>query len=138
VLTFRRSPPIPLRSVDRADFDVDHVPSNGETSHAGLADTRSLDQFGLETALRNCALPMEPAGAVTPVACKSLKDFRRIEPHLKSILGPVICRTKPAEAIEAEILRLRSAQLARRAETRTPKSESCRTWSLCLPLLRPS
>ena len=120
---------MPLRSADRADFDMDYVLPNGETSHAGRADTRALDQFGLETALRNCALPMEPAGAVTPVACKSLKDFRRLEPHLKSILGPVICRPKPAEAIEAEILRLRSVQLARRAETRTPKSESCRTWS---------
>lgn len=126
---FHRSPPVALKSADRADFDVTHRTPNGETSHAGRADTRGLDQIGLETALRNCALPMEPAGSVTPVACKSLQDFRRIEPHLRTLLGPVICRMKPADAIEAEILRLRSGQLARRAETRTPRAESCRTWS---------
>ncbi len=129
VLTFHRSPPVPLKSANRADFDTGSARANGETSHAGRADTRSLDHMGLETALRNCALPMEPAGAVTPVACKSVQDFRRLEPHLKSLLGPVICRTKPADTIEAEILRLRSGQLARRAETRTPRAESCRTWS---------
>ena len=52
-----------------------------------------------------------------------------MEPHLRSRLGPVACRLKPPEVIETEILRLRAAHLARRAETRTASSDSCRAWS---------
>ena len=129
VPTFQRSPPVPLRSADRVDLDVTSGTPNGETSHAGRSDVRALDRLGLETALRNRALPLEPAGAVTPVACSDVAEFKRLEPHLKSRLGPVVCRKKPAEVIENEILRLRASHLARRAETRTPATESCRNWS---------
>ena len=129
MLTFQKPAPVPLRSADRIDIDISGGPSNGETSHAGRSDARALDRLGLETALRNTALPLEPAGAITPVACASLADFRRLEPHLKSICGPVACRTKPPSIITDEILRLRAAHLARRAEKRTTLRESCRNWS---------
>ncbi len=95
----------------------------------GRADARALDRIGVETALRNHLLPLEPAGAITPVASASLAAFQRMEPHLRALLGDVVCRIKPAEAIEAEILTLRKAYLARRAELRTPTEESCRGWS---------
>lgn len=92
---------------------------------------RALDRIGLETALRNRLLPLESAGAVTPVACADPRDFHRLAPHLRSRLGPVSWRRKSARAIEAEILRLRAPYLARRAECRTPTPVSCRSWSGC-------
>ncbi len=118
-----------LGSADRVDLDTSPQSPDGSCSHAGRADVRALDRFGLESALRNHVLPLESAGAVTPIACASLQDFRRLEPHLRSMLGPVACRAKPRAVIEDEILRLRAARLARRAEVRTPIGESCRTWS---------
>ncbi len=129
MLTFQRSLPLALTSSDRSDLDVSSTLSNGETCHEGRADARGLDLLGLETALRHTALPLEPAGAITPVACASEAEFRRLEPQLKARLGPVACRRKPPEVIEAEILRLRSAHLTRRAESRTTPPESCRSWS---------
>ena len=111
------------------DLDKTARSFDGSCSHAGRADVRALDRFGLETALRNTVLPLESAGAITPVACPSLREFRRIEPHLNALLGPVICREKPRSVIEEEILRLRACNLARRAEVRTPRAESCRSWS---------
>ena len=96
---------------------------------AGLGDARGLDKLGLETALRHHVLPLTPAGIVTPVAAASQAEFRRMEPHLRAIFGPVVCRTWPRAMIEAELLSLRQAYLARRAEHRAPPRESCRTWS---------
>ena len=92
-------------------------------------DARALDRIGLETALRNHVLPLTPAGAVTPVAAASKTGFLRVEKHLRALLGPVVCRIATKTAIEAELLALRQAHLARRAEQRTPISESCRGWS---------
>lgn len=93
------------------------------------ADARALDRIGLETALRNHVVPMMPAGAVTPVAAPSLAVFHRMEPHLAALIGPVMCQIRPKERIEATILEMRCAYLARRAELRTPAEESCRVWS---------
>ena len=72
---------------------------------------------------------MERAGWVTPVACSHVDVFRRLEAGLTARLGPVVFRQKPEAAILAEIERLRAPYLVRRAETRTPASESCRGWS---------
>lgn len=96
---------------------------------SGRADARALDRIGLETALRNHVLPLDAAGAIIPIACPSLATFQRMEPHLRALLGNVACRIKPAETIEAEILSMRKAYLARRSECRTPTEESCRGWS---------
>ncbi len=126
---FQRTPSVLLKSANRADLDQTPLSPDGSSSHAGRADVRALDHIGLETALRNTVLPLENAGAITPVACASFRDFRRIKPHLNARLGPVAFREKPKAVIEDEILRLRAACLARRAEVRTPLSESCRTWS---------
>lgn len=120
--------PLVLKPATRADFDRTGD-LRRETSPAGRADARALDRIGLETALFNNILPMQSAGAATPVACSSLARYRALEPALRKRLGPVAYRHKPADAIEAEILRLRAPYLARRAETRTPARESCRHWS---------
>jgi cellulose synthase/poly-beta-1,6-N-acetylglucosamine synthase-like glycosyltransferase len=111
-------PPLFLSQQYRVDPDA-----------AEAADARALDRIGLETALRNQVLPLLPAGIVTPVAAPSLAAFHRMEPHLRALVGPVVCRLWPAERIEATILELRRAYLARRAELRTPPEESCRVWS---------
>ncbi|MCG6884513.1 MAG: glycosyltransferase [Silicimonas sp.] len=96
---------------------------------AGRGDARVLDRLGLETALRNHLLPLAPAGSVTPVAAARVSDFRRMEPHLRAIMGPVSCILSTRDNIETELLSLRQAYLARRAEHRAPADESCRTWS---------
>ncbi len=128
MLTFESTPPILLRPSHRADFDLRPNVSR-VISVAGRSDARGLDRIGWETALYHKVLPLEPAGAVTPVACPDAQTFMRLRPGLASRLGPVICRLKPARAIEDEILRLRAPYLAKRAERRTPTSESCREWS---------
>lgn len=120
LLRFERPAPLLLKNTARADLG---------TAESGYADARALDRIGIETALRNHLLPLVPAGAVTPIACADLAVFQRMEPHLRALLGNVACRIKPAEVIEAEILTMRKAYLARRAEVRTPSRESCRGWS---------
>ena len=129
MLTLARPAPLPLAPALRADFDVaaNGCPDGG-TPVAGRPDARALDRFGIETALRLQVLPMEPAGAIRPVACTSERAFRRLKPDLQAAFGPVICRVKPARAIEAEILRLRAPVLARRAEVSAPFEHSCRNW----------
>ncbi len=93
------------------------------------SDARALDRLGLETALRNHVLPLGSYGAIRPIAVPSIADFHRMEAHLRALFGPVVARIAPPEAIEDEILTMRSATLACRAEARAPARESCRTWS---------
>ncbi|MEM6387861.1 MAG: glycosyltransferase family 2 protein [Pseudomonadota bacterium] len=120
MLTLQRPPPLLLRNGQRCDrFD----------DATGQPDARALDRIGLETALRSHLLPLMDAGAITPVAATSRADFRRMEPHLRAVLGPVACKIATKEAIEEELLHMRRAHLACRAERRTPDAESCRTWS---------
>ena len=106
-----------------------HARSDLGDDESGIPDARALDRIGIETALRHRLLPLTPAGAVTPVACPSFSAFKRMEPHLRTLLGDVACRIRSAEVIEDQILTLRKAYLARRAEIRTPSVESCRGWS---------
>ena len=120
MLTLNGPPPLLLKETQRCDL------FEGGTWRP---DARALDRIGLETALRNHVLPLIPAGAVTPVAAASISDFRRVEKHLQALLGPVICRLSTKPAIEAQLLSMRQAHLARRAEQRTPLAESCRGWS---------
>lgn len=120
MLTLQRRPPHVLPRSARADIFDDTI---------GCGDPRALDRIGIETALRNHILPLESRGAVTPVAAASRARFRRLEPHLRALLGPVACTIRTPELIEASILNTRSAYLARRAERRAPLAESCRSWS---------
>ena len=85
----------------RADFDIIATPESA--SAAGRSDARALDHFGIETALKNHVLPLQPAGAARPVACASRADFRRLEPHLRARFGHVVCREKPRDVIEAAL-----------------------------------
>lgn len=128
MLTLQPDPPFVLKPSRRSDFER-ACPGPHDTSGAGRADARGLDCIGLETALFHKVLPMEPAGAVTPVACSSVAEFEKLEPALRDRLGPVVCRLKSAKAIEDEILSMRAAYLSRRAEMRTPSRDSCRDWS---------
>lgn len=99
------------------------------TADDATPDARALDRIGLETALRNLVLPLMPTGAITPVLADNSTTFRRLKPHLSALLGPVCCQLSSPTIIEASILDIRQAYLARRAEMRTPARESCRSWS---------
>lgn len=92
-------------------------------------DSRALDRFGIEKALRLRVLPLRPAGAVCPVASPDLDTFRRARPALERELGAVACCIASEDVIAEQIERLRAPTLARRAATRTPERDSCRTWS---------
>ena len=120
LLSLQRPRPLVLPHRSRSDL--------GNTA-MGRGDARLLDRIGVETALRNHILPLEPSGAVTPIASPTYATFRQLEPHLRALLGDIVCRIKPAEAIETEILTMRKAYMARRAEARTELAESCRGWS---------
>lgn len=120
LLRLQRPRPLVLPHSSRSDLGNPDI---------GRGDARLLDRVGVETALRNHILPLEASGAITPVASPTYATFRRLEPHLRVLLGDIVCRIKPAEAIEAEILTMRKAYMARRAEARTERGESCRGWS---------
>ena len=71
-------------------------------------DSRALDRFGIETALRLGLLPLRPAGAITPVAAARRADFDAALPDLERALGPVAyCRAERHE-IEAHIADMRA------------------------------
>ena len=92
-------------------------------------DSRALDRFGIEAALRLGLLPLRPAGAVTPVAGARRTDFDAALPELEKALGPVAyCRAERHE-IEAHIASMRAPTLSARAAARTALPESCRGWS---------
>ena len=92
-------------------------------------DPRALDRFGIEAALKLGVLPLQPAGAITPVAAERMRDFRRARPALERALGPVICCRARRDDIERRIVGLRAPSLASRAACRTARVESCRGWS---------
>lgn len=92
-------------------------------------DPRALDRIGIETALQLGVLPLQPAGAVTPVVTEGYRQFRDARAKLERTLGPVICARAHRDDIERRILALRAPTLAARAALRTPESVSCRNWS---------
>lgn len=93
-------------------------------------DARALDRIGIETALRHGILPLQPAGAVTPVAVSQPSDFRDALTDLQRALGPVACCLTDISEIRAQIVAMRAPTLASRATQRTLPIESCRNWSI--------
>ena len=81
LLSLQRPRPLVLPHRSRSDL--------GNTA-MGRGDARLLDRIGVETALRNHILPLEPSGAVTPIASPTYATFRQLEPHLRALLLSLI------------------------------------------------
>ncbi len=93
------------------------------------ADARLLDLITPEYALRRGVLPLRRNGSVTLIASGSCDTFRRQQPHLEALLGPVAHVIMSPAAIRGAIAAARGPQMAARALVRTSHRESCRSWS---------
>jgi cellulose synthase/poly-beta-1,6-N-acetylglucosamine synthase-like glycosyltransferase len=94
---------------------------------ADLPDARLVDRVGAEVCLAHAALPWRRVGAINIVATARPEAFGRFCSLLPADFGPVAMAVTSERAIHAAILALRRTALVRRAETRTPAGESCRS-----------
>lgn len=90
-------------------------------------DARLVDRIGADLCLAHGALPWRQVGAATVIATARPDAFRRFRDRLPDDFGPVVMALAPEMAVHAAILAMRQTALIRRAETRTPAPESCRS-----------
>ena len=100
-----------------------------------LPDPRLIDRMGAERCLSDGLLPFASTGSATVVLTARPEEFVRHRSALTTLFGPVLMAIAPISQIEAAVLQLRGASLAKRAENRVPDSESCRHW--CLAAIGP-
>lgn len=89
-------------------------------------DPRLLDQVGVEFCLAHRMVPWRQSGRSAIIATARPEEFERLRSRLPRHLGRVVMALAPESDIRAALIRARSAQLARRAETRVAAAESCR------------
>ena len=95
-----------------------------------LPDPRLIDRMGADRCLAEGLLPFALAGAGTVILTAKPEDFARHRAALTVLFGPVLMAVAAPRQIEAALLGLRGAALAKRAESRVPADESCRHWRL--------
>lgn len=91
-------------------------------------DVRLVDRLGAATCLREGLIPVRQFGGTTVVASARPDEFERHRPMLTRLFGRVLMALCSEVELHAALLRLRGADLTRRAESRLPDSESCRSW----------
>ena len=89
-------------------------------------DPRLIDAFGAVECLALHVVPWRVVGATTLVATAHPEDFHRHRPRLEALFGQVVMVLAPRGALEAAVLKVRGARLARLAETRVALADSCR------------
>jgi cellulose synthase/poly-beta-1,6-N-acetylglucosamine synthase-like glycosyltransferase len=92
-------------------------------------DPRGIDHLGWAFVLQHNLLPLIPKGAVTPVACADPHTFETHRTTLEAKLGRVAYCHSTQDVITAAASNVRGTIAVARAETSTPKNESCRIWS---------
>ena len=95
-----------------------------------LADPRLIDLYGAARCRADGVLPFASAGSGTVILVANPDDFARLRKTLTATFGPVLMALATPRQIEAALLGLRGADLAKRAENRVPDAESCRHWRL--------
>ncbi len=90
-------------------------------------DTRLLDQFGAEFCLAEGLIPWNRAGSATVVATARPEDFARVRANFPAGCGRVLMALAPERDIHSALVAARQTTLVRRAETRVPAMESCRS-----------
>jgi glycosyltransferase XagB len=91
-------------------------------------DPRLIDRFGAHDCLSLQILPLRVIGACTLIAAAQPEDFAALRPRLEAVFGPVILQIAPPARITAALLAARGAGLARLAENRLHRTESCRDY----------
>jgi cellulose synthase/poly-beta-1,6-N-acetylglucosamine synthase-like glycosyltransferase len=90
-------------------------------------DARLADRLGPEFCLAHGLLPWRRIGGATVLATARPEDFARARAGLPAGFGPVIMALAPERDIHAALIAMRQTTLVRKAETRVPEGESCRT-----------
>ena len=91
-------------------------------------DARLIDAFGAVDCMALHLLPCRVVGGATLVATAYPEDFHRHRPRLEALFGPVMPALAPRGTIEAVLLEVRGAGLAKMAETRVAAPDSCRSY----------
>lgn len=92
-------------------------------------DRRLQDAINPVDCLRHGILPWRISGGTTIIACAYPEEFVRHRDWLQNTFGPVAVALAPPRSIEAALLDIRGANLARRAETRVAEPQSCRNFN---------
>lgn len=92
-------------------------------------DTALILQVDAATCLADHWVPWGRSGASTVIVCAYPEDFAALRPMLTQHYGTVVLAIAPRRLIAAQIMAKAGAALARRAETRLPEGDSCRSFS---------
>lgn len=93
---------------------------------AQAPDPRLIDRLGADFCLAHGILPWRDTGGITVIASAHPDGLAAHYARLISAFGPVAQALAPAAQIEAALRHARGADLARQAETRLTRTESCR------------
>jgi glycosyltransferase XagB len=109
---------------------ADHLGLRLVDPTSALPDPRLIDCYGAARCLADGVLPFSHAGVATVILAADPDDFARHSAALTAAFGVVLMALATPRKMEAAVLQLRGASLARRAENRVPDAESCRHWRL--------
>ncbi len=89
-------------------------------------DVRLIDQFGATDCLRETVLPWRRIAEVTIILINQPDTIPRQRQRLEALFGRISFAMAPRADMEAALQTARHAEFCRRAEVRTPATESCR------------
>ncbi len=89
-------------------------------------DPRLIDRLGADFCLAHRILPWRDTGGITVIATAHPDGLAAHYARLIATFGPIAQVLAPAAQIEAALRQARGADLARQAETRLTRAESCR------------
>jgi len=92
-------------------------------------DIRLLDTIGPELCLRHGIIPWKRIGAVTLIATSRPQNFAALAPLLPDEFGQTLMVLASENDIHNALLKTSQQRLARRAETRVIRGQSCRNWA---------
>ena len=116
-----------LVSADRLYATLSRLTGLGLADLAGQRpDPRLIDRLGADFCLAHRILPWRDSGGITVIATAHPDGLAAHYTRLISAFGPVAQVLAPADRIEAALRQARGQDLARQAETRLKREESCR------------
>ena len=91
-------------------------------------DPRLVDALGAANCLRLGVLPLRRIGGAVQVGLTRPAAWNRLEPALRSLLGPVVPAHVPFADLHRAVAQVRGQVLQQAAETRLPRAQSARSW----------
>ena len=92
-------------------------------------DRRLIDRLGISVCLKHGLLPLRNTGGCTIILTARPDLFPRHRDALRVLFGPVRMAVTSEPQLQRAIKRAYDMALIRRAETRVPAAQSCRTWN---------